>query len=562
MQTSLHITALVTELKRDIVGGRIAGTEFYKKERAAYFFVKRDKSRLALGFIYHPAGSGVFLVPASKVKIETREKPWPIFDIEGSVIADIEQYPCDRIFRLAIEKDGVLSHMVCEALGPNGNIWLLDKDLAVSATLRKKKHVPGAKYESAPLPEKINPLTLSASVFTKAACEEPNLSPTVFLQKNVLGFNRSLAREALRRAGAEARERWDVDPSELAQCVRDLAQRFTQPGTGYLHHIGETVEVYPFKLSLAAVPPQKYKTLSLAVMAMCHARRSGAETVDESKTIRAAVRRAVKRLERRLTMIEQDLRQAADYKHYRRLGELLQINFDSIKKGMDRIELDDVYEDPPSKTTIPLDPAFSPKENVEAYFKKHRKGRDGRKLLSRRLEITGGELSQLEEIQTALDADFESAHERYLQELASLMPQAAAGGREVVPRRPYREHLLSTGLRILVGRDGADNDRTTFEFARPYELWFHTQQCPGSHVVMKYPNKSFEPSKAEIEEAAAIAAYYSRAKNDSLVPVVYTERRYVRKPRKAKPGLVTVEREKSIMVAPTKPNKAEHKPTR
>ena len=109
-------------------------------------------------------------------------------------------------------------------------------------------------------------------------------------------------------------------------------------------------------------------------------------------------------------------------------------------------------------------------------------------------------------------------------------------------------------MTIFVGRDGSDNDRTTFDFAKPYELWFHTQQCPGSHVVMKFPNKSFEPSKREIEEAAAIAAFHSKARNDTLVPVVYTERRYIRKPRKAKPGLVTVEREKSIMVVPTKPS--------
>jgi len=120
-------------------------------------------------------------------------------------------------------------------------------------------------------------------------------------------------------------------------------------------------------------------------------------------------------------------------------------------------------------------------------------------------------------------------------------------------RLPYREHTLSTGLRIFIGRQGADNDRTTFEFARPYELWFHTQQCPGSHVVIKFPNKSFVPTQREIEETAAIAAWHSKAKNDSLVPVIYTEKKYVRKPRNAKPGLVTVEREKSVMVAPLKP---------
>ena len=132
------------------------------------------------------------------------------------------------------------------------------------------------------------------------------------------------------------------------------------------------------------------------------------------------------------------------------------------------------------------------------------------------------------------------------------MPKEGARD-ESGPRLPFREYALSTGLTIFVGRDGADNDRTTFEFARPYETWLHTQQCPGSHVVIKYPNKSFEPSKAEVAEAAAIAAWFSKARNDTLVTAIYTDRRYVLKPLKAKPGLVTVEREKSVMVAPTKP---------
>ncbi|UCE25102.1 MAG: DUF814 domain-containing protein, partial [Candidatus Zixiibacteriota bacterium] len=166
------------------------------------------------------------------------------------------------------------------------------------------------------------------------------------------------------------------------------------------------------------------------------------------------------------------------------------------------------------------------------------------------------ELGGLTAIQNDLEQNFDSARQKYEPEIMSLLPGERAE-REVAPRLPYRPYVLSSGLTIFVGRDGADNDRTTFEFARPYELWFHTQQCAGSHVVMKYPNKSFEPSRREIEETAAIAAYFSKARKDSLVPVVYTQRKYVRKPRRAKPGLVLVEREKSVMVEPTKPSAAD-----
>ncbi|MDD5426370.1 MAG: NFACT RNA binding domain-containing protein, partial [candidate division Zixibacteria bacterium] len=201
---------------------------------------------------------------------------------------------------------------------------------------------------------------------------------------------------------------------------------------------------------------------------------------------------------------------------------------------------------------IELDRALSPQENIESYFKKFRKGREGGELLKRRLEITRNEYEEILKILTDLEFNFNLARERYSSEINSILPKT--GNREVIALRlPYKEYQLSTGLTIFVGRDGSDNDRTTFDYAKPYELWFHTQQCPGSHVVMKYPNKSFEPSKREIEETAAIAAFHSKARNDSLVPVVYTERKYVRKPKKAKPGLVMVEREKSIMVTPKKP---------
>jgi predicted ribosome quality control (RQC) complex YloA/Tae2 family protein len=282
-------------------------------------------------------------------------------------------------------------------------------------------------------------------------------------------------------------------------------------------------------------------------------RRTQVETVDETRRLKDAVKRAVKRLERRGTKIEQDVKDASDYRRYKKMGELLQINFGKIKKGMAEITLEDVYTQPPTEITIRLDPALSPSANVETYFKKHRKGRQGLKLLQRRLVVTKEERARLSTIQSELEEDFESARRRYDQEITTLLPRRTTRP-DTLPRLPYREYTLATGVRIFVGRDGADNDHTTFKFARSYELWFHAQQCPGSHVVMKFPNKSFEPSRLEIEEAAAVAAYFSKARKNSLVPVIYTHRRYVRKPRKAGPGLVTVEREKSVMVAPLKPS--------
>ena len=551
MQTALHILALVQELGREIVGGTVVSTEFYKKERAAYLFVKTKKSRLAFGFVYHPHGAGVFCVPASKVKIETREKPWPIFDLEKAEVTGVEQFGLDRIFRINILHKGAPHAVVCEAIGANGNLWFVDGDGGRRATLRKRDFTAGELYQPLPPIDALDPFVIEPAALEQIRAADPEAPPVALLHKNLLGFNRTLAIEVVHRSHIDQLD----TPEELSaavQTIGDLARRFRDADNGYLHKAGGRLEAYPFKLASAHEPPERFKTLSLAVMQMCQQRQSQVEEADEQKTVMQAVGRAVKRLERRLKNIEKDIEGAADYERYKQYGDLLKINFDALRKGMEEITVEDVYHGGGATVTIPLDPSLSPAENAENYFKKHRKGREGLELLKRRAEITAQELEGLRDMAAELDASFDHAREKYRSEISSLLPKEGTK-EEGAPRLPYREYVLSTGLTVFVGRDGSDNDRTTFEFARPYETWLHAQQCPGSHVVMKYPNKSFEPSKQEVAEAAAIAAWFSKARNDSLVPVVYTQRRYVRKPRKAKPGLVTVEREKSVMVTPQAP---------
>jgi len=552
MQTALHILALVHELRQEIVDGQIVNTEFYKKERAAYFFIKSRPILWALGFVFHPHGCGYFLAPASKVRIDTKEKPWPIFDLAGSEILSVDQPTLDRIFQIRVRHKSGERVLAFEALGPNGNVWMLDSDNCKLATLRNRDFSTGDLYEMKPAIERIDPRRMSVESLNPVAASSYQM--IYWIEKHVAGFSKTMAREAIVRAGLSLEH--DSTPTadqlaKVAASVADLAGRFEKPEAAYIYAIAGGFEAYPFKLSSVADQPEKFRTLSMAVMELAMRRQSAVEEVDEKKSIQQAVQSAIRKLERRVQHVEKDIAEASDYERYKRIGDLLHSNFHRLKRGMASITLDDTYSHSHDKITISLDSALSPKQNVESYFKKHRKGREGLELLQRRLEISQSELQELKQIGGDLDANFDSASEKYRSEIAALMPRESVSEKQQ-PRLPYREHTLSTGLTIYIGRDGSDNDRTTFEFTKPYELWFHAQQCAGSHVVIKFPNKSFEPSKREIEETAAIAAYHSKAKNDSLVPVIYAERRYVRKPRGAKPGLVTVEREKSIMVAPRK----------
>ena len=556
MQTAFHILSLVRELRDVAVGGTITSTEFYKKERTALLFIKQTQ-RVALAFQFHPTKAGVFVVPASKIDLDTREKPWPIFKLEGAKIVSVEQVGFDRIFRMILELDGKTSGLIFEALGPNGNLWLLDHENKIQATLRNRDYDAASPYQPFAITGKLNPMDLSVADLQTLTANKPDSTLPYLLEKNLLGCTRLLAAEIVKRAGfdddTEANELDEAACGRLLKAVSQVTSFFQNPDCGYVYQIRGLFEPLPFKLSSSEKQPEKFKTLSLAVMASTEVGQEQVEKQDEEKTVRDAVERAVKRLERRLLRLDQDVAGASSFDTYKRQAELLQISFDKLKRGMTSIELEDIYTEAREAVIIPLDPALSAHENVEQYFKRYRKGREGLELLERRREITRSELAELRQLKQELETNFPAARQRFSSELASILPSEGVK-QESIERLPYKEYKLSTGLTIFVGRDGSDNDRTTFDFAKPYELWFHTQQCPGSHVVMKFPNKSFEPSKREIEEAAAIADFHSKARNDTLVPVVYTERRYIRKPRKAKPGLVTVEREKSIMVVPTKPS--------
>jgi predicted ribosome quality control (RQC) complex YloA/Tae2 family protein len=556
MQTAFHVISLVAEARNEIVGGSIVATQFYKKARTAVFLVKTDKSQIALGFFFSPSGSGTIVVPSSKLSVESTEKPWPIFAINSGTVSSIEQIGFDRVFRMTITNDLSVHHLAFEAIGPNGNIWFLDDNDRVLGTLRNRAFAEGDIYSPPALPDKLNPMALTSDTLLErfSSIAECDLAPA--LDKNILGLNRTLAREVVHRARLADRTSATLTPDDcrtLHETIALIASFFAQPEKGLLYSVEGAAEVYPFKLASITQEPEKFKTFSLAVMESTQRKQTASEVRDDRKDIVDAVNRAIKRLEGRIAKLEINLAQARDFEQYRRYGDLLKINFDKIRRGMKDLQVENVFGDSQESITISLDSALSPNENVEAYYQKHRKGREGQELLERRREVSIGELAQLNEIARSLESDFASARERFTEEIIPLLPREASGAMPQV-RLPYKAHQLSTGVTIFVGRDGSDNDRTTFEFAKPFELWFHTQQCPGSHVVMKFPNKQFQPSRREIEEAASVAAWFSKARNDSLVPVCYAERRHVRKPRKAKPGLVTVEKEKSVMVVPRKPS--------
>ena len=201
-------------------------------------------------------------------------------------------------------------------------------------------------------------------------------------------------------------------------------------------------------------------------------------------------------------------------------------------------------------------------QNAQAYFKKYKKAKDALAVMKKRKAETQKEILQVEKIFKNLDgATKELKLEEIEQELISLgflkdrkflerrkksKSEFGSCGKDFSPKR----FVTKDGDEILVGRNNKENDYLTFKIARPDDLWFHAQDVPGSHVVLRRKEKKKEPSHDDIKKAAQVAAYFSKARGAKRVGVIYTWAKYVKKPKKGKPGLALVEREKAIWVKP------------
>ena len=277
-----------------------------------------------------------------------------------------------------------------------------------------------------------------------------------------------------------------------------------------------------------------------------------------ARTLRQRVEQTRKRAQRRVWQLEGDLREARADQDVRAKADLLAAHLHAIEPGREHVELVD-FEGRP--VTIELDPARSPAANLDRWYK--RAGRAERKVeqVGVRLEESRTALATAEDLHARLETfddetpletwlDFAEAHD--LDPAPRTPKPASERGRPDADRLPYWSFVLD-GWELRVGRSGKDNDLLLKSHAHGRDLWLHAQGVPGSHVVLRTGGK--EVPRGVIEATARVAAHYSRAKTSATVPVLVTERRHVRKPRKAAPGEVVPDRAKTVFVEPGIPSR-------
>ncbi len=263
----------------------------------------------------------------------------------------------------------------------------------------------------------------------------------------------------------------------------------------------------------------------------------------------AGMRAAIQKLQRRIAKLTGDLDTVSPYREYGRFGELLKHQVGTLSKGQRHIRLIDYFDDAMPVLTLPLDPEKNGPANLEACFKKYRKYTGAQKHLVPRLEETQNTLATL---QRTLH-DWESGQ-------ATLPPENGIGERMMVQRHKTRQGTSTSqaaaacrrfcshdGHAILVGNNANGNDILTFTVSKPDDLWLHASGASGAHVIVELRKNQQIPPET-LKDAATLALWYSKARKSGKGDVLYAPRKYVRKPRGAKPGSVAVTRGKNIWI--------------
>lgn len=283
-----------------------------------------------------------------------------------------------------------------------------------------------------------------------------------------------------------------------------------------------------------------------------------------------AIRQAAAATARLRENLARDLAAADRGDELRRQAEALAAHLRRVPRGASVVTLPDPAGG--GEITLALDPSRSPAANLEELFRRARKAERGRAVVAerlaeaeRRLAAVAAARAELLALPAGLPADAPPAerlaallawrrrHAGLLDLPAGGAPAPARARAEAAPERPFRRYRIDGRWEAWVGRSAAENDELTHRAAAPDDIWLHAQGVTGSHVVLRAGGKPGQVPRGVLEKAAALAALHSRARDSELVPVVWTLRKYVRKPRRAAPGVAVYSREKSLMVPPLTP---------
>lgn len=489
-------------------------------------------------------------------------------------ITDIKQYENDRIIEILIETADELGFslnrkLIIEIMGKHSNAVLVDmKDNKIIDSIkhisidvnRARQILPGKTYEYPPTQHKTPFTETSRNDFARIFSESSQ--PSRALLSEVQGLSPALS-ETIAEAGCtQGSSDSDADKSydALRRIIDSVRSKNCTPIV-YTNEHGkpEDFHITPLYRCQGAFDVIHFDTVSEAAGYYFSHRESSNILKQQSSNLLRTVNASLDKLLLKSQKLKEDLLNAENSEKYRIYGELITANIQNIRPGASNAILTNYYDG--SEMNIPLDPRFSPSKNAQIYYKKYGKSKTALKEKKIQLEEVSRETEYLESVSEFIKMASSS------EELEAIKQELTDGG--FIKYRNTKKHPAksskpkpfsyesSSGKKILVGRNNKENDWLTLKKASNSDIWLHTKDIPGSHVILFTEGE--EPSESDLTEAASIAAFHSKAKDSENVPVDYTKARYVKKPSKARFGMVIFTHNKTLYVNPKIPDSNEKK---
>lgn len=565
---SLH--SLAHELNQVLAGGRIS--KILQPTRTLFLLKIRQPDREHTLAVSVDPGD-----PRLHLTEEVRENP-----IEPSAlcmllrkqlldgrIATVKQEKLDRVLHIFIDirsGQGRIDTRVLtiELAGKNSNLIFVCDGIVVDAlrriganTSRVRQIVPGIPYVPPPAPARLDPLSTPPDALLDGLRRQPALPLAKALLACMEGIGPIGTAEILFRAGLQksevigslSQEENDRLRAALASFCRDF-QAVPPSAFVALDSAGRLMTACTFEPThLKASTLQRFPSLN-AALAFAATLVPAPRTTLHYDTYRR-VKSELEKLERKLLLLQQELAESQQAENYRVSADLLMASLHRLQPGQQSVAVTDYFQPQPDgslmETQIALDPSLSPMENVQRYYKKYSRAKRAQELIQVQIRQCREDISYLETIALPLtDNATQQEVQEIVQELADAGYFQPAKKNRIYSRPSEPRHVnLASGSILFIGRNNRQNDLVTFKMAQPNDLWFHTKDIPGSHVILR----SNGPTQtADLEKAAQLAAWFSKARFSANVPVDYTLRRQVKKPAGAKPGFVIYEKQKTLWV--------------
>lgn len=296
----------------------------------------------------------------------------------------------------------------------------------------------------------------------------------------------------------------------------------------------------PHEVKVQAVRNDPITTNSVSIEKRYHELEAQDAFIKQKNQIRVAIEAEARSILKRLKKGEAHYRECLKWEEVQHEAVLLQANFHQLKKGLDKVSLED-WEKVGERHLVHLNPLKSPQDNIEERFKKSKKLKKGMEYalkevqsVEEKLTTAKKKLSQLEEASSV-----KALH-------AFSITQKSKAKSETKPV-PYREYISEAGIKIWVGKSAHDNDKLTFSYSKGSDWWLHVSGVPGSHVLIKIP-KDQEPDRETLLDAMQCAIFYSKAKQEKTVEICVTQKKFVSRFGKGQPGKVQISQHRLVHV--------------